>query len=99
MCVVYHGITFIPKKIGLFEPNFKLEFFFPHRPNKTIYSNVRQQIRPIGKYNMFGFEFNFGLDFYYKMGLRHVIFPNRTNLVAITKIRPKGFTLGIRVEK
>lgn len=82
MCVVYHGITFIPKKIGLFEPNFKLELLFFHRPNKTKYSNVRQQISPIGKYNMFGFEFNFGLDSYYKVGLRHVIFPNMTNLVA-----------------
>jgi hypothetical protein len=87
------------KTICLFEPNFNLEFFFPHRPNKTKYSNVRQQISPIGKYNVFQAHFIIGIKAKVELKSKHVIFPNRTNLVAITKNRPKGFTLGIKFEK
>jgi hypothetical protein len=100
LCAIYHGKTFIPtKKLGLFEPNFKLELFFSHGPNKTKYSNVRQQISPIGKYNVSQAHFTIGIKAKVKLKPKHVIFPNRINLVAIKKISPKSFTPRVKVEK
>jgi hypothetical protein len=44
-------------------------------------------------------HFTIGIKAKVKLKSIHVIFPNWTNLIAIAKINPKGFTLGIKVEK